>query len=667
MARIKEFSLPDYDMPGDTIELQPDEDGGGRPRKQQDVPTIKITTFRGTAEPGKEEREDTPPIPVVKERYKPLSYISKGGQGQVWKGYDDLLKRQVALKFLTLEHADEETKDRFIREARVAAQLEHQNIARVYDFAIVELENMLSAAIVEQLIEGRSLAGIVEGRKKGEDWAKKYTDSRLVDIFYSACQAIEFAHMKGVIHRDIKPANVMTGDAGTFVIDFGLGIFKGSHERRVDRKTRRHVVSPDTQLTEAGATVGTPNYMPPEQARGERENLDERSDVYSLGATLYELLAGRSPFGTGCSSAYEVLDKVLNEEAEPISKFNPFVPLSLEVLVRKAMAKRKKDRFQSVRAFCTELDRLREGMPEYMEQEIDRLIESGNEAEALKLIMHGTQVCQKRIEERKSANMQTFYESLRLADIFRREANVHRRLRDSTSMRRAAENAIKAGAEATEHLLKTRARDLLNAAYLQESKAEALEKARQGTKIIEGLNDPKLAGWARLVESDIFFLDPDSRRQDLQEAERLCREAYNCYRGAKDAEGMSRSFYALCDVLAELSPEKVLRFAGILGDKLAGSPDYRARKALAVGKSYTRLGEWESAALHLNEALSEGKATRHNGVVAVASYNLGIVSYFHSKDEKLARSYMEEARKLGMEKFVDRFWKKPANRTYELG
>ncbi len=210
------------------------------------------------------------------------SLLGKGGFGEVWKARDEKLDRRVALKLLSGD--DDQDRRRFLREAQTAASLSHPNIAAVYDVG----DNYIAM----QLIDGETL-------KAGPDAVRHVRD---------AVRAVAFAHSKGIVHRDLKPANIMVErppvirdsrfETRVFVMDFGLA----------------RQIRPGSSLTASGALLGTPAYMSPEQARGERG--DDRSDIWSLGATLHELASGRPPFEG--SDIIEVLVRISEDEPPPL-------------------------------------------------------------------------------------------------------------------------------------------------------------------------------------------------------------------------------------------------------------------------------------------------------------------------------------------------------------
>ncbi len=262
--------------------------------------------------------------------YKILEKLGAGGMGEVWLAEDTRLERKVALKFLPHFTAqDESEKARFYQEAKVAARLKHQNIAQVYE--IGEDEDRLF--IVMEYVEGGSLRDRLD-RAKGRSLP-------LEDVLYwiqQTADGLGEAHRQGIIHRDIKPDNLMLSESGQIKItDFGLARFESA-----------------TRLTAAGATLGTVNYMSPEQVTG--KDVDHRSDLFALGATGYELLTGQQVFsGADANATYFA---ILNNAVDPLSRFMSSVPKGLEVLISKLLEKDPYLRYQSAAEVTTDIRRL---------------------------------------------------------------------------------------------------------------------------------------------------------------------------------------------------------------------------------------------------------------------------------------------------------------------
>ncbi len=261
-------------------------------------------------------------------QYVLVLQVGQGGMGSVWKAWDTKLTRWVAVKFLNATH--EESIRRFQREAQLAARLRHPNIAAIYEVN----EHKGVHFLVMDFIDGTSIG------KAG------LTLDRAVEAFAKVCDAIEYAHKHTIIHRDIKPQNIMvTKDGEPFVTDFGLA----------------KVLATESSISVSGAILGTPAYMPPEQASGETQSIDARSDIYSLGASLYMLAAGKPPFEA--ENATALLCKVVT--AEPVSprKVNPQCPAVLDAIILKAMEKDRAKRYQSAGSMGQDLRRYMNKQP----------------------------------------------------------------------------------------------------------------------------------------------------------------------------------------------------------------------------------------------------------------------------------------------------------------
>ncbi len=268
--------------------------------------------------------------------YKILMEIGRGGMGVVYKAYDPSLKRIVALKVLISgEKASEDSIARFRREAEAVARLGfHPGIVPVFDIGNEGTLHYFAMAFVD----GKSVSKLIDS---GE-----ITPRKAMVIAEKMARALHFAHGNGILHRDVKPDNILVDAQGApSLTDFGLA--KDTHE--------------DSRLTVSGTAMGTPQYMSPEQADGALEKIDPRSDVYSLGATLYEMLAHVPPF-TG-STYINIITKVMNEEVVVPRKLNPAVPRDAETICLKAMEKDPVRRYQSCEAFADDIRRFLDGDP----------------------------------------------------------------------------------------------------------------------------------------------------------------------------------------------------------------------------------------------------------------------------------------------------------------
>jgi serine/threonine protein kinase len=263
-------------------------------------------------------------------QYILVKQIGKGGMGAVWKAWDKKLTRWVAIKFLLV--SEEEDVARFQREAKLAARLRHPNIAPIYEVGeapATQAGEQTRHYLAMEYIDGQTMAS-----------ATSLPVPEILDLFMKVAQGIEAAHKAGVVHRDLKPANIMlTSDKWPYVMDFGLA----------------KAIQAESSLSVSGAVMGTPAYMPPEQAQGQLDKIDAQSDVYSLGATMYAVLCKKQPF-TG-QTPMEILMKVCKDEPPPLKSHVPDLPDEVEKIVLKAMAKEKSDRYASSQALAEDLKR----------------------------------------------------------------------------------------------------------------------------------------------------------------------------------------------------------------------------------------------------------------------------------------------------------------------
>jgi WD40 repeat protein len=288
--------------------------------------------------------QDPPPAGAAAEGqsfgpYRLVREIGRGGMGVVYEAVHRALDKRVALKALPLlQGVGADQVERFLREARTAAALHHTNIVPVFD--VGQCNGVPYFAM--QLIQGR---GLDEALRDWQTTPPADPFRRIAFLGAQAAEALQHAHERGVIHRDIKPSNLLLdGEGVLWVADFGLA--------------RR---AADSSMTQSGAVVGTPRYMSPEQAEGGRRGVDHRSDVYSLGATLYELLTGRPPFSG--ATAVDVLLQVIGNDPVPPRRINRAVPLDLETLTLRAMAKHPEDRYQTAGELADDLRRCLDGEP----------------------------------------------------------------------------------------------------------------------------------------------------------------------------------------------------------------------------------------------------------------------------------------------------------------
>ncbi|MCZ6681126.1 MAG: serine/threonine-protein kinase, partial [Candidatus Poribacteria bacterium] len=285
-------------------------------------------------------------------KYKILSEIGKGGMGEVYLAEDTELDRKIAIKFLSDEFSnDTEKLNRFVQEAKAASALNHPNILTVYEIGKADDRRYIAT----EYIEGQTLR---------ERLSKKESVplNNMLKIGIQVAEALSAAHGAGIIHRDIKPENIMIRDDGYVkVLDFGLAKLtekKSAEEISLEGETKALV------KTNPGVVMGTVSYMSPEQARG-RET-DERTDIWSLGVVLYEMLSGKVPF------AGETLNHTIVAILETEPKLLENVPDELQRIVRKALTKEKRMRYQTALDLLIDLKNLRDELK--MQGEIERSI-----------------------------------------------------------------------------------------------------------------------------------------------------------------------------------------------------------------------------------------------------------------------------------------------------
>lgn len=307
------------------------------------------------------------------ERFVLREELGSGGAGRVVRAFDRLLGRTVAMKILRGKVDDDpEALARFIAEAQATGQLEHPNIVPIYDFGVLPSGD---AFYTMREVEGHSLRDVLQALEAGEEeYEDEYTLVRLLNILRQVSQAAQYAHVRSVVHRDLKPDNIMLGDYGeVLVMDWGLAQVLEPEERDVERE-----FGDQSSPQQSGQTLGTPSYMPPEQARGDLGEVDETSDIYSLGAILYEILTLDPPYsGDGpVDVMWAVVDDELLEPSERAPERRE-IPEGLERICMKAMAEEQENRYDSAGAFHDELEAWLEGL---QPRQAERLVEKGDRA-----------------------------------------------------------------------------------------------------------------------------------------------------------------------------------------------------------------------------------------------------------------------------------------------
>jgi hypothetical protein len=294
-----------------------------------------------------------------RDRYIERSVLGEGGMGRIHLCHDSRIGRDVAMKVLRQRYSRHpDTVARFVREARIQGQLEHPSIVPVYDLSRTT-DGRLSFTM--KRVHGKTIEQIIDGlNAKDKHFIENYPRKKLLRAFAAACLAVDFAHSRGVLHRDLKPSNIMLGDFGEiYVLDWGLSKVAGLP----DLPNERPVALPRDGSSDTldGAVLGTPGYMAPEQARGETGGCDPRSDVYSLGAILYEMLALQPLHARGTVSGM-MSSTVVGTDGRPSYRApQRSVPSELDAICVKATQLDKEHRFASTRELHDAIERYLDG------------------------------------------------------------------------------------------------------------------------------------------------------------------------------------------------------------------------------------------------------------------------------------------------------------------
>jgi formylglycine-generating enzyme required for sulfatase activity len=360
------------------------ETGHGAGTSDRDTPS-SLTTKRLAGLAGRESSE----------RYQMRGEVARGGMGTILKVWDQDLRRDLAMKVLRGGPPGEEDQGllvRFVEEAQVSGQLNHPGVVPIHELGIDAAGRVY---FTMQLVQGRTLKEVFE---LAEVEAEGWTQTRALGSLLRVCETMAYAHSKGVIHRDLKPANVMVGRFGeTYVMDWGLAKVLGrddQHDLRLQSSDAEPLamIQTDRQedsashldapiMTMDGTVIGTPFYMPPEQAGGELERVGMQSDVYAVGAMLYQLLTGNIPY---CKpdqrpAPHTVLAMVLQGPPKPIHALNETVPAELTAICEKAMSREIGDRY-------TDMGEMAEDLRAYLEQRVVRAYRTGALAEFTKWV-----------------------------------------------------------------------------------------------------------------------------------------------------------------------------------------------------------------------------------------------------------------------------------------
>lgn len=337
------------------------------------------------------------------QRYEKVREVAQGSSSAIFKSYDHALLRDVAMKVLDPRAKEfEEELERFREEAQVTAQLEHPNIVPVYDWYLDDDDNM---CFIMQYVRGGTLRDHLQ--EEHYDPSVEADLYKFLQIFLKVCEALAFAHSKGVVHRDLKPDNIMVGTHGqVYLLDWGILRLIAPEKLSIPLSKMPDPINIHRDPTKMdldlpGMVLGTLSYLSPEQARGELDTIDERTDVFALGAILYEILTQSPPYFAWTPEEFVELAKACDIQHPQEKLSDVHLPSELCRIAMKAMAAVKEDRYQSVEELKADLEKFLQGGGRFTKRyykEGDYIVIEGDEANHAFMIVRGHCEVSKRVD-----------------------------------------------------------------------------------------------------------------------------------------------------------------------------------------------------------------------------------------------------------------------------
>jgi serine/threonine-protein kinase len=332
------------------------------------------------------QTDPTRPEVALQQRFVDEGEVARGGMGSIRRVYDNNLLRRLAMKVLHPDAAKDSIEiQRFIEEAQITGQLEHPNIVPVHDLSVEGDTHYFTMKMVQGITLEKMLQDPAFSPAHEEDLFQA------LKVYIKVCEAVAYAHSRGVVHLDLKPANVMVGSFGqVYLMDWGIARMVRTSGRKVSPASRVQIRR-SSELDPEGKVLGTLSYMPPEQADGKLNELDERSDIYALGGLLYRILTGKAPHSA--PTADERWDKALSGEVEPPEQVATWpIPAKLGRIAMKALTPAKSDRYASVADLQAEVEAFMRGPGRFPVQSFkagERIIAEGETGETAYVVQQG--------------------------------------------------------------------------------------------------------------------------------------------------------------------------------------------------------------------------------------------------------------------------------------